>query len=315
MAVGVYRSDDAGAPQIQGVTGDVGFINVLRACLCAGYGTQTAAGWSEDFSTTGISVFRAGGGNRAYLRIDETNSQYPILRGYKTMSTIDTGTVPFPSTAQLAGGIRPVKSSTTTAVNRPWIVLATNRCFYFWISYSNTDIGATTTSGVDATFFGDFISYLPGDAFNTALIGKITNDTSYSNSQLSKLVSDGSDIPGHYLMSSYLQDSNAYACGALSTTPSIGSVMGSAGTPYPDPITGGLLLDKVRLCEGGSTAKRVRGHLPGLFNPLHNKPANHLDTLEGRGVLSGRTLLILYRGGNDGRMVFSLNETDWLPPA
>lgn len=314
MAVITYASTDTDAPQLQGVTGNTGFINVLRACLCDGYGTQVSSGWTLEFSDIGKAVFRTGGGNRTYLRIDETNAQYPILRGYKTMSTIDTGLVAFPSTAQLAGGIRPVKSYTTTAVNRPWIVVATDRAFYFWITYYVTSIGTPDTY-TDVTFFGDFVSYLPGDTFNTAIIGKITNDTSPSNTRFGTLVMDGSDITGHYLMSSYLQDANSYPCGVLGSPPANSTNIGNAGAAYPDPITGGLLMDKVRICEGGSANKRVRGHLPGLFNVLHNQPAQHMDILSGRGVLSGTNLLLLYRGGTAGRFALSLNEAHWLPPS
>ena len=186
MTVRVYSSLDNGAPVITGLAGDLGWTNTLIACLVNGYDTQAAAGWSVAFTSTNTTVLRAGGGRRAYLRIDESNAQYPIVRGYLNMTSVDSGDGAFPTTAQLAGAISPVKSSTTTNVARPWIVIANNRAFYFWIGFGVTDINAPNTS-TDVTFFGDIVSYLPGDTYNTALIGRTTSSTTASDTRLSSV--------------------------------------------------------------------------------------------------------------------------------
>lgn len=314
MTVTVYRSDDASAPVLTAAAGDL--IALLDACLVNGYGSRPAAGWGKPFSGTSLAAYRAPAGNRFYLRVDDSALQYPIVRGYEAMTGIDTGTGPFPTTAQLAGGIRPVKSSTTGTVSHPWVLIASTRAFYLWISFVVTDIGAPAST-TDVLFFGDLVSYLPGDAYGTMLIGKVAADITANNTVLGNaLNATGVDVSGHYLARSYLQDGGSYPACALQSLPANSTSIGGAGCAYPDPVTGGLLLERVRIAEGGATNKLVRGHLPGLFNPQHAQPGQHLDVLAGRGVLSGTDLLLLYKGGTTiGRFAFSLNEAaDWLPP-
>jgi len=124
----VYRSDDASAPVLSGTLGSL--IAVLDACLVNGYGSQASAGWAKPFTGTNLAVYRAPQGNRFYLRLDDTDAQYPVLRGYRAMTAVSTGTGLFPTTVQLSGGIRSVKSYTASSTVRPWIVIASPRAFY-----------------------------------------------------------------------------------------------------------------------------------------------------------------------------------------
>lgn len=89
---------------------------------------------------------------------------------------------------------------------------------------------------------------------------------------------------------------------------------GEIGKEDPD-VHGSLWLLwlHARVVEGGTAQKLVRGHLPGCFNPIHSQPASHLDVLQGRGAMLGTDMLMLYKGGTDGRVVMSLNEADWYP--
>jgi hypothetical protein len=304
----VYRSDDASAPVLTGENGTL--IAVLDACLVDGYGAKAAADWEKAFTDTNLAAYRAKAGNRFYLRVNDGAAQYPILRGYRAMSAISTGTGEFPTEAQLSGGISPVKSSTTTDVARPWILIASDRAFYLWVGFAVTNIASPTTS-TDITFFGDCPSYVPGDAMLTLLAGKITANTTASNTMVANDLSNTVVASGHYLASEYLQSGNAVTCGVYQSPIASSESTGSAGAAYPDPVTGGLLIDRLRIWETGPI---VRGYMPGIFNPLHNQPASHLDTLQGRGSMAGTDLLLLYKGGTAGRLAFSLNEADWLAP-
>ena len=304
----VYRSDDASAPALTGENGTL--IAVLDACLVDGYGAKSAAGWAKAFSNTNLAAYRAAAGNRFYLRVNDSSAQYPILRGYRTMSAISTGTGAFPTEAQLSGGILPVKSSTTNSVERPWILIASDRAFYLWVGFAVTDIASPSTS-TDITFFGDCPSYVPGDAMLTLLAGKAAASTTASHTNVANSLSNSSVATGHYLASDYLQSGNAVTCGIYRSPIADVASAGSGGAAYPDPVTGGLLLDRLRIWESGPI---VRGYMPGVFNPLHAQPATHLDTLQGRGSMTGTDLLLLYKGGTAGRLAFSLNEADWLAP-
>ena len=188
------------------------------------------------------------------------------------------------------------------------------RTFYLWISFNATDMGALTTS-VDMCFFGDIHSYLPGDAYATALIGKIAADTSASSTVFANSLTTGTQAAGHYLASDFAKSGNAAQVACLQSVIAASPYAGAAGSFYPDPITGGMLLERLRIVEGGTAQKLVRGHLPGCYNPIHNQPATHLDVLQGRGAMLGTDMLVLYKGGTDGRVVLSLNEADWYPVA
>jgi hypothetical protein len=307
----VYRSDDVGAPVLTAGVGTL--IAILDACLIDGYGERPPAGWDKPFMGANLAVYRAREGNRFFLRVEDTHAQYASVRGYRAMPDLDSASGPFPTTTQLAGGIRPVKSSTTTTISRPWLVVASPRAFYLWIAYGGTAHALVTTS-TDITFFGDAVSYLPGDASMTLLIGKDIANTTASNTRFANVLSSSANGLGHYLADDYLQTGNAQLCGLLPSVPPISSSAGSAGVTYPDRLTGGMLLDRLRVSELSSAAYLVRGHLPGVLNPLHNQPGNHLDTLTGRGAMAGTDLLLVYKGGIAGRLAFSMNPADWLTP-
>lgn len=55
--------------------------------------------------------------------------------------------------------------------------------------------------------------------------------------------------------------------------------------PFLDPITGGLLLDRIRILEASGSTSLLRGVMPGVFNVLHLNPGTHLDRFQGRGWL------------------------------
>ena len=306
----VYRSDDAGAPVLSGTAGAL--INVLDACLVDGYGDQLAAGWEKAYSATSRGAYRAASGNRFYLDVTDTDTRYPVLRGYRQMTAIGVGTGPFPSAGQLSSGVRTMKSSASGSTPRPWVLIASPRAFYLWIAADAVEMSGYTLL-VDVVFFGDAVSYLPGDAYMTLLIGKSTADITAANTRFGNTLTTGADSAGHYIASDWIQTGNATPCGCLQTMPGTSTSTGSIGCAYPDPITGSLLLDRMRVCEGGVSQYLVRGHLPGVYNPAHNQPGNHLDVLQGRGVLTGTDLLLLYKGGTAGRLAFSLNEADWHP--
>lgn len=308
----LYRSDDAGAPVLSGTAGAL--ITVLNACLVTGYGDQPAAGWTRPYTGTQLAVYRPAAGTQFHLRVDDTQAQYPVLRGYRGMTGVNAGTGPFPTLVQLSGGIRTVKSATASGTARPWLLLASPRAWYLWISFNATDMGAVNPS-VDLCFFGDVHSYLPGDAYAAAIIGRINADTAASSTLFANALTTGAPAAGHYLASDFAQSGNAAQCACLQSVIVASTAAGAAGSFYPDPITGGMLLERLRLVEGGTPQKLVRGHLPGCYNPIHPVPATHLDVLQGRGAMLGTDMLVLYKGGTEGRVVLSLNEADWYPEA
>lgn len=180
MTVRVYRSTDVGAPSLGGAGS---LINVLDACLVTGYGSQAPAGWTKEYSGTNLAAYKQGAlatYNQYYLRVDNTNGDGGVVRGYESMDSIDSGVNPFPSLVQklispITLGIWWLHSSTA---NVPWMVVATERTLYLWNAYA---VNATSYTPANQSFFqafGDFDSMLGvEDKGNCLIVGAAGNST------------------------------------------------------------------------------------------------------------------------------------------
>src|SRR5574337_230095 len=179
MTVNVYRSSDASAPTLTGQPGAV--VAIFDACLVNGYGSKAAAGWDKPYSAANVGVYRAGTGNRMYLRVDDTAAQEARIQGYETMSSVSAGTGPFPTSGQLNGGPFVRKSETADATTRSWVLVATDKLFYF-LPISNVANWLIPTA-VDYMSgwmkFGEFTSYKAGDAYNTVISGGSQTSSGY----------------------------------------------------------------------------------------------------------------------------------------
>lgn len=187
MTVRVYKSSDAGAPQLSS-TADT-LIDVLTGCLVTGYGSKTAAGWTRPYNDTNVAVFKQGGTSPKhshYLRVEDVGGTSARVVGYETMSDANTGTNPFPDNLQLSGGLywyKPISATT-----RPWMVFATERTFYIWwvtdggtsITGPNYNFPTLNNSGYNPMMymFGDFVSFDPGEKYSCIIIGNSSNASS-----------------------------------------------------------------------------------------------------------------------------------------
>jgi hypothetical protein len=302
MTVRVYRWDDASAPVVDNAASDI--LDLLDACLVAGYGAKAASGWGKPFTGSNKAVFRAPSGNRHYLRVVNSDDTTALLTGYETMSDVDTGTGPFPTVAQ-GTHVRTQcdYSYITTArgVSRPWVLVATDRMFHLYLSIDN--IGPPNVSyQAGITSFGEFVTYKPGDAYHTLLAAHGTTDTFaegwYLNASL------GASTGGIVVARTHLQTGTSMPVTRFSDyTLSQSGTYGAGGLPYPNPSDGGLYLAPVFLGDNGS----VRGVIPGIWNPCHNKPLENFDTFTGTGALAGKTFLAL--NGPSGQVCFEISDT------
>jgi hypothetical protein len=288
MTVIVYKSTDASAPSLSGTAGAL--IGVLDAVLVNGYGAKAAAGWAKAYSGTNLAAYRPpAGGNRFYLMCDDSGTTNARGVGYETMSAISTGTGDFPTAAQFSGGLYWNKSTTVDATARAWVIAATDRLLIMHVSTAGT---ANATDGT-MYVFGDIKSYKSGDAYATIHIAGNSASPTVSNTA-SSITSTTAASSGHYAARSYTQlgtslqfGKHSDAAKAQGTT----TAMGSDGLTYPNGPDGGLYLAPLWVHE--SAGPHLRGTIPGLWNPLHNKPLQHLDTFSGTGLLAGKTFLAL----------------------
>ena len=289
MTVRIYKSTDASAPVLSGQAGAL--IALLDAVLVNGYGALAAAGWAKAFSGTNLAAYRPPvGGNRLYLRIDDTGTTNGRGVGYESMTDVNTGVGGFPTEAQIAGGMYWPKSNTADATARPWIIAATDRMLIMHVS--PTSVANATNASICA--FGDLKSYKSGDAYGTVHIAGILSTPTTSN-VLHNLGITLVASNGHYVARSYTQTGTSLQIGKhTDAAKSMGTTtMGGANSTlvYPNPPDGGLYVAPLWVHE--ISGPSVRGTIPGLWCPLHNKPLEHLDTFSGTGALAGRTFLAL----------------------
>lgn len=300
MTVRVYSSADAGAPTLTGQAGSL--TNLLDKVLVDGYGTTVPAGWAVAFTATDKRAYRAAAGVRAYLRVDDdaaSGAQYADVRGYATMSDVDTGTEPFPTSAQSSTWVA-TKSSAASSASRPWVAFADDRFIWLFAAVN----GSTWTKLVLA--FGDIVSLKPSDNFGAVIAADRTRATSPGASHNRFGALDGADtqfyllraadeVSGAALATSVpINLVNAVASGSVRRA--LGNyvdITGSTGAEnYPSPVTGQASIAPILLMERPATASAgFRGYLPGMYQPLHTVSGlNSGDIIDGGVALAGRQL-------------------------
>ncbi len=283
----IYSSTDPGAPQLSGTVGAL--LSVLRAVLVTGYGTapndKPGLGWTEEFTGANKAVFRnnpvTGTGWR--LRVDDTNSQYCLVRGYASMTSVDAGVEEMPTVGQAATGISWVKSSLINATGRAWWVIGTERALYLFIDSSGVGIGSPTPH-----FVGDITSLKPADMHNFAISN--TRSATYSAGASTNFLGGGSGLgsdPSVLALTAPMVVARDYTgTGAAQMMAHLSVLGGGPGgsaygrgtpvVPYPSPATGGLLFDTITLTD---KAGSIRGFMPGIYAPIHDRPLADMGTL------------------------------------
>lgn len=293
MAVIVKRWDDAGAPVLNGVAGSL--IAVLDAVLV------TAAGWTKDFSGTNLAAYRAPvGGNRFYLRVDDSAGTSARVVGYESMTDVNTGTGPFPTGPQLAGGAYVVKADSTATTARQWVIAVSDRLFHMHI---HTQATAATASIYGVMWsFGDIKSLVSGDGYGTMLLAH--NSTTYSGNQYPLQTSNA---PAHYIARPYTGIGGSIPFAKSGDPLSVGSnAIGAYGLIYPNP-DGGVYIAPLKITESGA----LRGTIPGVWQLLHPLASmQHLDTFSGSGAFAGRTFINLQQQPSAGILLETSNTWD-----
>jgi len=281
MAFYNLSSLSAGAPALTGVAGSL--ITVLDWLLV------TTMGWTKPYSATNKAAYQQPAGTNGFvLLVDDTNASYGLMRAYESMSSITTGVNPFPNTSQLSGGTKLYRSSTSSAVARPWRFVSNGKLFHFLFDQNGTiPSGVNAWTGTTSVFtFGDFVSYKPGDVYNTVLIGDTDNyvgSPSYCAAAQITILSSSS-TPGTYVARPHTQTGLSIGANRQVDFSLGGSYAGSTYSPaqaFPSPVHGGIDLGRVYIGDPGVCR---RGYLPGSWFWGHSVP-----TVTSAGVQSGDT--------------------------
>ena len=326
----IYSSTDPGAPQLSGTPGSL--ISVLRAVLVNGYGTapndKPGLGWTEEFTDTNKVVFQnsqdAGSGYRLRVLDDGSASaggsaRSASVRAFSTMTDIDNGSDPTPTTADMPNGVIWPKSTVLSSATRPWWAIGNERCIYLFVDVQGV-------GGADVPLFaGDLLSIKPGDqhafALNSGDTAVYTGSLAFTHSRLFHTLTAMSSQPnsGSALI---IARSHSGAPGAVrgnnvNTLANFsGAYGGPSGLPYPVPASGGLIVDRPWVNDG---ANSPRGFYPGLYVPQHEQPLADLAAIEDpEGFPSGTVLVAknfraLSQGSVGGRgQVFFDATAEWI---
>lgn len=252
-------------------------------------------GWSKPYSGTNKAAYLpAAAYCQNYLRVldDSTtptsaSGRWAKLRGYETMSDVDTGTGLFPTTTQVANALSAFKSSTSDATARNWWLAGDGGIFYLGMFAH-----ASYLTAASAVVFGDINSLRSGDSYSSILIGSEIDTLPGSPGASNNFAVFGgynTTQAGKYLARSYTQIGSSVAAGTMGDhflQTYIPSTASTVALAYPHPPDNGLLFAPIGVVETSCVRSRA---LPGLYYPLHLTPLSHLDTITGLPDFAGRT--------------------------
>jgi len=312
MTVTVYKSTDASAPVLTGQAGKL--IDLLDAVLVNGYGSKAAQGWSKVYSGTNKAAYRSNDStsNRFYLRVDDGATitaglgKEGAIRGFESMTDVDTGTGPFPTVAQWTNGMVWTKSTTADATARAWCLVGDGRTLYVrLVNGSQSLLGG----------FGHCNSFRPGDNFNSFIAGHAVNGAAAAQNTMgtAPTVNGITQASQVYLPRPYHQlggainiypnmyplynnaANNVLILGAVTVAVTYGWLV-----TYPTTIDQTMHFLPHGIFENTSgTTWNFRALFPGMYVPLHSNPLTDLDTVPGGTLLPGRTLMGLTFNSNN----------------
>jgi hypothetical protein len=256
-------------------------------------------GWERAFTGTNKAAYRPTDveGTRLYLRVDDTGTLDGRVVGYETMSDVDTGTGPFPTEAQRAGGAYWPKSGTADATTRGWALIGDSRGIYM----RGSPYG--TTAWRLLTYFGDFPSVKSPDTYACALMASdqaVTNTSGVTQRDLSFSTATSTTQPRWAARShSGTGTSVALTTSGLMVVRSSTSSFysgGLTGATYPNPADDGLYLTPFQVSEGAGN----RGQMPGLYccpQDVGLSVFAHLERVTGVAGLTGKRLVAMLSSG------------------
>lgn len=250
------------------------------------------AGWSE-VAGTNVSSYRAPSGLRHYLRVDDTGV-FAKVRGYETMSDVDTGTGPFPTIAQYGGsGIWWSRGKNST--NRNWMILVNGT--FLHISCAPDD---SYPNSYLAYGFGDLIPTLTGDLYSSFLSGLSYDQSNvpfgYAYDLLSYhtygvATSTGFSPRESTGLGTAVLSGKSFACSiGQGGFQSGAKTEGSGGLRFPNPSNTGLYITPL-LIINSIPGVNFRGTVPGFYGIPMNIGLGYYaarDTVMGNASVSNK---------------------------
>lgn len=260
--------------------------------------------WTVAFTATNkVALRMPAGSNQHYLDVDDNavdSAKSALVRGYRAMTAIGTGTEPFPTVAQSANCYWR-KSSTASNVVRAWAVIADDYSFWLLVFWH-----ASQSDGMEIFGFGQDVAWNAGDVYNT----RITYATAAAASVDGPHRTNGSPVyprvsaqtAGQHLAAD-IAGTPGSATGAHYDCAMSSSFNAEARTnaAVPGLITGDQIISPLySVTPDSAVTKQVRGVVPGIFAGLYAQ-----DTLTNFSIKSdfveypGRRFMGIRGGSNN----------------
>lgn len=232
-------------------------------------------GWSKTYSGTNKAAYRSNEvtGTRLYLRVDDTVALTSYLRGYETMSDVDTGAGLFPTTAQLSSGIALDKANVVDATGRPWVMAGDGFEFHFFYAYH-----LTTYAGIYRHFhFGDPASEMASDPYGCLIYGSdaASPGGTPNNSHTSQLIPSSTGTvtaqAGHFYARPYSQVGSSQPAVKVGDQQLSGTASGGdAALIFPAPNNNRFYTSPLYAADAGQYC--LRSQIKGIWRPCHVRP-------------------------------------------
>lgn len=231
-----------------------GTITAIRA---------TPGYWEKAFSDTDKAAYRSTHPDATglYFRIidDQATTSGLRIRGFESMTDIDTGTRPFPTTTQISDANYCWRKSNTTSgasLPRPWTLVADESFVWFFMQFHSTQLATMY-------HFGDVSGRLD-DAYRFVITGHTSSFPTSPGTNTNQNDFGGSNSGGCYF---------ARNAAGEEASPSIyvrhgriGSIFPGWGPAFPDNLTGGYLFSPVMAGSDDTSANSImRGLVPGIL--------------------------------------------------
>ena len=259
-------------------------------------------GWSKAFTGTNLGAYKPSdvSATGCYLRVDDTGTTNARVVGYETMSDMNTGVGPFPTSAQVLGGGYWPKSASADSTARDWVLIGDGKLFYLAVAYT-----AAATYSLTAVF-GDPLPVKSPDTYCCVLscaeaspLGSGAGNRPFSEYDYGDQVNAFGSV---FMPRSYVGLGSAVSM--RKTFPLVVGQIGArsgavtSGLPFPNGPDGGLYVAEHFLIEHGTLALRAKspGLCPSLQN-IGNGVFGNRESVTGVAGMAGRVLKALNTSG------------------
>lgn len=250
--------------------------------------------WEKKFSGTNKAVYRSTDPQASGFcyRIDDTGTTHARVRGFESMTDVDTGTGPFPTNEQINGGGYWEKSYMSNATAAGYVLAADSRtllaCLSSGLAYDATKPGSLVRG------FGDMLALSPSGDTWCAAISVADTTSAFQYGAFDSPVNGAACV----YMSRTVAGLGASVATAANTYVGGQNAMSGDDTTlgaFPSSINGGLLYSR-RYLRNSITDQTPRANVPAV---LHIPQAGvralvpRLSTFTGEGEFAGRKLIAL----------------------